>query len=169
MYFEILDCDNEICGEYILYKSTMLMYSEVKSQFQLLLGDWYHLSLDVEKETGRCNSFYGLLGGFNFEKTSLRIEPEKKVQLFFKSNLLQEQSGCHYTPFDEHCYYDDEHKLLAFGKINAPGNVFEISQNTFVKMQNGMLLAVYVKLTEDVFDRICFRLKLRKNNKHYKS
>ena len=148
------NADDFINGEYEIYKDTTLMYSTFKAQFQLLLGEGYHISLDVEKETGKCIGLCATLAALKFRNTNLQLNSSKRATLLFDCNALQD-SGHHYLPFENACHCDKEQCVLAFGNIAVSCPLFETSKNTFVGLKDGKLVVVYIKLSKDVFQ--CFK------------
>lgn len=147
--------DDFVNGSYAIDKDTMLTYSTFKAQFQLLLGEGYHVSLDVESETGKCIALYATLSALKFKNTDLQLDGYTKATLTFDCDKLQD-GGCHYLPFENTCYCDTNRCVLAFGSIDANGRLYEISNDTFVKLQGEKLVAVFVSLNKEVFRRYKF-------------
>ena len=142
-------------GHYVLYKDSTLMYSNpLIGNFELLLGEGYHVSLGIDRETGECLTFYTLLYAITFEKTSLYIPDAKRTALFYQSDLLKIQEGGHYAPFLEKMYYDPEKMILAFGNIKSTGTLIEFSENTYAMLNNDQLDAIYIRVAQDAIDRI---------------
>lgn len=144
-----------INGNYEIDKDTTLMYTPFKAQFQLLLGEGYHLSLDIERETGKCIGLYATLAALKFRKTDLELDTYTKATLTLDYDKLQD-SGCHYLPFENTCYCDTKQYILAFGHIDVNANLYEISNDTFVKLQDEKLIAAYIQLSKNVFRRFKF-------------
>ena len=62
-------------GNYVLSNDSSLMYSiPVYGDFQLLLGDGYHMSLGIDRETGECLTYYTLLDAITFEPSSFYLK-----------------------------------------------------------------------------------------------
>ena len=150
-------------GNYVLSNDSSLMYSiPVYGDFQLLLGDGYHMSLGIDRETGECLTFYTLLDAITFEPSSFDFLNIPKASLFFYSDSLKQLEGDHYTPFVEKKYYDEKNCILAFGDINSKGDLIEFSNDTYALIDNCRLAAVYIRVSVNVIDSI------KKKEKHKK-
>lgn len=140
------------------------MYSiPAYGDFQLLLGDGYHMSLGIDRETGECLTFYTLLDAITFEPSSFDFLNVPKASLLFYSDSLKQQEGDHYTPFVEKKYYDEKNRILAFGDINSKGDLIEFSNDTYALIDDCRLAAVYIRVSINVIDSI----KKKKNTRKY--
>lgn len=160
--------DNSIFldGHYVLSNDSSLMYSvPAYGNFQLLLGNGYHMSLGIDRETGECLTFYTLLDAITFELSSLDLLNSSKASLFFNSDSLKKQEGDHYTSFVEKKYYDDKNLILAFGDINSRGLLIEFSNDTYAMIDDYRLTAIYLRVSKNVIDLI---KKKRKHQKVFK-
>ena len=149
--------ESTICpeGHYVLSNDSSLMYSfPAYGNFQLLLGNGYHMSLGVNKETGKCLTFYTLLDAITFEPRTIDLGKVCKASLFLKSDSLKMQEGDHYIPFVEKKYYDEENLILSFGDINVEGLLIEFSKDTYALINNARLCAIYIRVSENVIDYI---------------
>lgn len=152
-----------ISGNYVLSNDSSLMYSiPVYGDFQLLLGDGYHMSLGIDRRTGKCLTFYTLLDAITFERSSFDFLNIPKASLFFYSDSLKQQEGDHYTPFVEKKYYDEKNHILAFGDINSKGDMIEFSNDTYALIDDCRLAAVYIRVPIDVIDSIKKKEKYKK-------
>lgn len=116
----------------------------------MLLVHGYHLSLDIDNNTGRCYSFYALLNVLRIIPANLTIPQSSKAKLYFVcDDKLTNISGCHYVPFKESCCWDYTNRILAVGDINEKGDLIEFATNTYAKLNNNKLLAIYIKLQFD--------------------
>ena len=82
--------------------------------------------------------------------------------LIYKSDLLFQGSGEHYTSFERKCYYDTEKSILAFGDIYNEGEIISLNSSTIAKLRNYELLAVFIKVSDDVIhyiERKCKKYK----------
>jgi len=150
-------------GNYVLSNDSSLMYSiPAYGDFQLLLGDGYHMSLGIDRETGECLTFYTLLDAITFETSSFDFLNIPKASLVFYSDSLKKQEGDHYTPFVEKKYYDEKNRILAFGDINSKGDLIEFSNDTYALIDDCRLAAVYIRVSINVIDSI------KKKEKHKK-
>ena len=160
--FTIIQNNELLDGNYVLSKDSSLMYSiPAYGSFQLLLGNGYHMSLGIDRETGKCLTFDTLLDAITFELFSSDLCDIHKATLIFKCDSLKNQEGDHYIPFVEKKYYDDKNLILAFGDINSEGIFIEFSNNTYAKLDGERLTAVYIRVPKNVIDKIKAKHKTR--------
>ena len=101
----------------------------------MLLVHGYHLSLDIDNNTGRCYSFYALLNVLRIIPANLTIPQSSRAKLYFVcDDKLTNISGCHYVPFKERCCWDYTNRILAVGDINEKGDLIEFATNTYAKL-----------------------------------
>lgn len=155
-------------GYYELYDDNCLMYCNNLSGggFELFFGDGYLISLGVNRETGECGPASSLipLGAIAYKKASLQVSDAVRAGLYYQSDWLKMQDGGHYTPFLEEVYYDPDTLVFAFGNVEAKGTLIEFAENTYAMLDHEELKAIYLKLSQDVFDRI---IKLNELNKKH--
>lgn len=142
--------------EYCLYDDSTLMSPYNFGNYELLLGDGYHISIGIDKEKKQCLSIICLLDAWSFENRKINFSPVDDIQydlMYISSNMLKE-SGEHYVPFVEKCYCDFEKSILAFGDIYENGKIISFNNNSFAKLNNDKLLAVFIKVSDDVISYI---------------
>ena len=87
-------------------------------------------------------------------KLDFLADTYKQYDLIYTSDRLFQGSGEHYTPFERKCYYDSEKSILAFGDIYNEGKIISLNSSTFVKLKNHELVAVFIKVSDDVIHYI---------------
>ena len=150
-------CDEKIkTVEYDLHKDSTLFSVYNFGNYELLLGDGYHISIGIDKNSCKCLSVYCLLDALPFKKIKMDFltDTYKHYDLIYTSNNLNNMSGEHYTPFERKCYYDSEKSILAFGDIYSEGEIISFNSNTFAKLKEQELLTVFIKVSNDVIDYI---------------
>ncbi len=150
-------CDEVIKAlEYKLNKDSTLFAPYNIGDYELLLGNGYHISIGIDKGSCKCLSVCCLLDALSFKKIELEflMDTCKQYDLIYKSDFLLQGSGERYTPFERKCYYDTEKSILAFGDIYNEGEIISLNGSTFAKLKNHELLAVYIKVTDEVIHYI---------------
>ena len=150
--------------KYSLHNDSSLMPEYYFGDYELLLGDGYHISIGIDKSSCECLSVCCLLDALPFKKIKMDFlnDTYEQYDLIYKSDLLFKGSGEHYTPFEDKCYYDSEKSILAFGDIYSGGEIIAFNDNSFAKLKNHELLAVFIKVSDDVIhyiERKCKKYK----------
>ena len=142
--------------EYSLNNDSTLFSTNSIGNFELLLGNGYHISIGIDKSSCKCLSVYCLLDALPFKKLKLDFlaDTYKHYDLIYTSDRLFQESGEHYTPFERKCYYDSEKSILAFGDIYNEGEIISLNSSTFAKLKNHELVAVFIKVSDDVIHYI---------------
>lgn len=74
------------------------------------------------------------------------MSESKKAKLFFIYDEINAVDGCHYIPFSSLCYWDDINKILCVGDKEIDGEIIEFASDTYAKVYNNQLYAIYIKL-----------------------
>lgn len=132
--------------------------------FELFLGDGYLMFLGVDRGTGECGPAYSRLPYTTaFKKASLQISDAVKAGLYYQSDWLKTQDGGHYFPFLQEVYCDPDTLIFAFGNVEAKGTLIEFAENTYAMLDHEVLKAIYLKVSQDVFDGVFkFNKKLKR-------
>ena len=157
-------CDEIIkIVEYDLNKDSTLFSVYNIGNYELLLGDGYHISIGIDKSSCKCLSVYCLLDALPFKKMKLDFSTDtyKQYDLIYTSDRLFQGSGEHSTSFERKCYYDIEKSILAFGDIYNEGEIISFNSSTFAKLKNHELLAVFIKVSDDIIHYV--ESKCKKN------
>lgn len=155
-------CDEVIKTlEYNLNKDSTLFALYNIGDYELLLGNGYHISIGIDKSSCKCLSVCCLLDALVFKKTKLNflMDTYKQYDLIYKSDFLFQGSGEQYTSFERKCYYDTEKSILAFGDIYNEGEIISLNSSTFAKLKNHELLTVFIKVSDDVIRYIEIKCK----------
>ena len=138
--------------EYSLKEDSSLMVDYYFGNYELLLGNGYHIAIGINKESGECLSVCCLLDALSFEKKDINflVEDNEQYALIYTSTDLYNGAGEHYVPFERKCYYDSTKSILAFGNIYDEAKIISFNSNTFAKLKNDELLALYIKVSHDV-------------------
>lgn len=144
----LTDDDWFVEGCYEIHEDSSILFSSNGGGFQLLLGEGYHYVLDVDKKTGRCYGFYTLFDAIknDLQLDNIQMSESKKAKLFFIYDGINAVDGCHYIPFSSQCYWDDINKILCIGDKEIDGEIIEFASDTFAKVRNNQLSAIYIKL-----------------------
>ena len=151
--------------EYNLHKDSTLFSVNNIGNYELLLGNGYHIAIGIDKNSGECLSVYCLLDALPVKKIKMDFLTDTYTQydLIYTSNHLFQGSGEHYVPFERKCYFDSEKYVLAFGNIYDEGEIISFNSSTFAKLNNQELLAVFIRVSSDVIHYI------ESNNKKIKN
>lgn len=149
--------------EYNLHKDSTL-FSEYFGNYELLLGTGYHISMGIDKSSCKCLSVYCLLDALPFKEIKLDFltDTYNQYDLIYTSDHLFQGTGEHYTPFERKCYYDREKSILAIGDVYNEGEIISLNSSTLAKLKNYALLAVFIKVSDDVIhyiERKCKKYK----------
>ena len=138
--------------EYNLHKDSTLFSVYNIGDYEVLLGNGYHISIGIDKSSCKCLSVYCLLEALPFKKIEMEFltDTYKQYDLIYTSDYLFQGSEEHYTSFERKCYYDDEKSILAFGDIYNEGEIISINSSTFAKLKKQELLAIFIKVSYDV-------------------
>ena len=162
-YIQLSD-SNKNRVEYSLHDDTSLMDACNLGNYELLLGSGYHISIGIDKEKGECVSIFCLLDALSFESKTINIFPEgtQQYDLMYVSANSYQGDGEHYIPFERKYYYDDTKSILAFGNIYDEGKIISFNNNSFAKLKDNELLAVFIKVPDEVI----VYLKNKEGKKH---
>lgn len=163
--FYIQLCDSiKKRAEYSMHNDSTLMDAGNFGNYELLLGSGYHISIGINKENGECLSIFCLLDALSFEDKTIKIflEDNRQYDLIYVSANSYQDDEEHYISFERKCYYDDTTSILAFGNIYDDGKIVSFNNNSFAKLKNNELLAIFIKVPDDAI----LYLKNKKNNKN---
>lgn len=116
--------------------------------FQIDIEPYTLFLLNFNYDSKECTGIQGLL---NFSKS----KPLEICLKIIKSGVLKvdgfsvdkDACGMRYKMNSKKCYFDNKAKIFAIGEVDSYNEVFEIGTGQFVKIKDGQISAIFIKLT----------------------
>lgn len=147
-YCRLISPDSTFC----LADDSSLLYNGLHGDFSVLLGGNWRFELIVDSQTGLCTHIQSFLKGMEVIADSLDIPDSAKKDLHFVGEKpLEPGCGCHYHPFSNMTFWDEEKKTLCFGDPCSKGEAIEFTPKTIAIIKDNQLKSMYLIL--DGLDR----------------
>lgn len=150
MEFHFVADNKCIMGEFKLYDDSSLIYEVDNGGYFVLLGGNWAFCLIVDYNTGRCEGFETLVDALKAMKMQkARINPQniQKGSVYFNTNkILEKNSGCNYTPFENNVYYDRTNNTVCIGTLSWNGDLIEFAKHMIAVIEQGKLVSLILQL-----------------------
>lgn len=143
------------CRFYIA-EDTSLLYDGLHGDYSVLLGGNWRFELIVDSYTGLCTQMQSFLNKLEVTHTALKLPKSQHKDLYFVGEeSLEPGCGCHYFPFANKAFWDEEKKILCYGDTNSDGEAVEFTSKTIAVIKNKRLMCVYLVL-DNINEKIVF-------------
>ncbi len=134
---------------FYIAEDSSLLYNGLHGDFSVLLGGNWRFELIVDSSTGLCTQMQSFLNELEVTYTSLQLPKSKHKDLYFVSEeAMKPGCGCHYFPFANRAFWDEEKKILCYGDVNSNGEAVEFTSKTIAVIENKQLMCVYLVLDD---------------------
>lgn len=136
-------------SSFYLCSDSSLLYRGIQGDYSVILGGNWRFELIVDSMTGLCTCVQSFLEGLAVTVTSLRMPKAERKDLFFLGNKqLVAGGGCHYYPFENKAFWDEEKRILCFGDSCSNGEGVEFMPQIVAMVNNGHLSSIFMDLSE---------------------